>query len=538
VTTEHESFWEERIGLSGIRSKILDRAIPAKVGWLHTLGSICLTLIVVLVTTGVLLSFNYSPDPANAYSSIRYIENHVVLGHLVRGLHHWAATLLIIALVLHLLHTLFGLAFVKPREVTWAVGVLMLIVVLVMGFTGYLLPWDEKAYWATVVGTNMAGDVPVIGTAILLVIRGGAEVGAATLSHFYGAHLTLLPMALALLLAVHLYLVVFHGIKGKTKDQGNDTAEKGATVPFWPNVMAMDSAAALTVLALLFVLALKWGAPLGAPADPTETGFLPRPEWYFLPLFQLLTLFPSSAEGVAAIGIPLLGAVVVLTLPWWSRRIVVSRVGTRSLLGGAGLGFAAVVLLGLAGAIPSPEQKTIVAPEVSRGRLLFESLGCRNCHSVRGLGGIAGPDLTLVGLAHGDPTWLRDQVQDPHQHKALAPMPDFPLRGERMTDLVAYLVSLGNDLRYTAGARQLFQQNCVGCHRLGNEPGGVFGPDLGAIGKIRPVAHIHQYIEAPTSLNPDALMPANKTLTHLQVEDVARYIVATALADMKADRLP
>ncbi len=550
MTVDLGKFWDERIGRSRIQSHLLDREIPVRVGWLHTLGAICLALILVLVSTGILLTFNYSPDPSHAYSSIRYIEHEVPVGYLVRGLHHWSATFLIVAIVLHLLHTLFDLAFVRPREITWVAGVLMLFVVLVLGFTGYLLPWDEKAYWATVVGTNMVRDFPVIGESLLSLVRGGAEVGAATLARFYGAHLTLLPLALALLLGLHLYLVVFHGITGKTSGRpGSDTEREEneahvrgvslestpRTVPFWPNVVAMDAVAALLIMALLFLLALQIGAPLGAPADPTDTSYLPRPEWYFLPLFQLLAIVPGWAEGVAAIGIPSAGALLVLTVPWWSRRLLRSVAGRRSLLGGASLGLVLVVLLGIAGAAPSSDQETIVAPAVSRGRLLFEMLGCRNCHSIRGLGGVVGPDLTLVGLEHGDTVWLRDQLRDPRSHGPLAPMPDFPLEGERMTDLVAFLVSLGNDLRYSTAAPRLFTDRCASCHQLAGEGTGVFGPDLGQIGRIRSVSYVHQYIEGPTSLNSDALMPADKILTHEQVEDVSRYIVATALQRNQAD---
>lgn len=549
MTADRRRFWDERIGLSNIRSHLFDRAIPAEVGWFHTLGAICTALIVVLVLTGILLTLNYSPDPSHAYSSIRYIEREVPIGQLVRALHHWAATFLIVAIFLHLLHTLFDLAFARPREMTWVAGVLMLFVVLALGFTGYLLPWDEKAYWATVVGTNMVGDFPVVGEPLLFLVRGGAEVGAATLSHFYGAHLTLLPLALAILLGFHLYLVVLHGITGGSSGRsGGDTEgearkaqigrveleSKPTTVPFWPNVLAMDAIAALVVLGLLFFIAVRVGAPLGAPADPTDTSYVPRPEWYFLPLFQLLTIFPGSAEGVAAVGIPITLTLLVVTLPWWSRRLLGSVAGRYSLWGAAGLGVVVAVLLGIAGSAP-PSNREIVTPAVSRGRLLFEMLGCRNCHSIRGLGGVVGPDLTLVGLEHGDTLWLRDQLRDPRSHGPLAPMPDFQLEGERMTDLVAFLVSLGNDLRYSLAAPDLFTDHCVGCHQLAGEGAGVFGPDLGLIGRIRSVAYVHQYIEGPTSLNPDALMPANKGLSHEQVEDVSRYIVATALQRNQAD---
>ena len=520
MTLGNREFWDERLGLQAIRSQLLDRRVPATVGWAHTLGAVCLTLILVLVLTGILLTINYSPDPGHAYHSIRYIEREIVLGRLVRGLHHWAASFLIVAAVLHLLHTFFHLAFVRPRELTWITGVLMLLVILTLGFTGYLLPWDEKAYWATVVGTNMVGQTPVIGEPLLHLVRGGAEVGAAALSRFYGVHLTLLPLALAVLVGLHVYLVVRHGISSKKPESSQR---------FWPNVVAMDAVAALLVLGLLFYFALRFGAPLEAPADPTNTSYAPRPDWYFLPLFQLLVMFPGSAEAVAAVGLPFATAVLILTLPWWSRPFLRSPAGRSSLLAGAGLASVVVVLLGVTGVAPMAEGALVVDPAVPRGRVLFETLGCRNCHSLRGLGGIVGPDLTLVGLEHPDTVWLRDQLRDPRSHGPDTPMPNFPLEGERMSDLVAFLGSLGNDLRYSSDAPRLYTQSCSACHRLGSQEGGIFGPDLGQLGKIRSAAYVHQYTESPSSLNPEALMPAITSLTHEQVEDIARYVVATAL---------
>ena len=537
-------FLDERSGFSAVLARIFDREMPAGIGWLHTLGSVCIIMILVLVLTGILLTLNYSPDPGHAYHSIRYIENEIPLGSLVRGLHYWSATILILVMTFHLLHTVFHFAFARPRELTWLTGASMLLVILAMGFTGYLLPWDEKAYWATVVGTRMAEQAPLIGKLLQGLLRGGADVGAATLSRFYGAHLTLLPLALATLMGLHIYLVVFHGISGKdaadSKDAGArepigdpinrpDNAEKQGIRKFWPDIVAMDVTAGLLSVALLFFLALRVGAPLGLPADSTVTSYVPRPEWYFLPLFKLLTLFPGSLEAFAAVGIPLVATVLLLSLPWWSRSLLDSTAGRTSLLVGIGFVSGSVVLLGISGSTDSSQDEFVLPPAVARGRLLFETLGCRSCHSIRGIGGIVGPDLALVGLEHGDTVWLRDQLLDPSTHADDTPMPKFPLEGERMSDLVRFLWSMGNDLQYSADAPHVFVQQCSACHTLGNSEVVTFGPDLGLLGTIRTVAYIHQYIEDPSSLNTEALMPPSKGLTHEQVEDVARYVVATAL---------
>ncbi|MFQ5550323.1 MAG: cytochrome c, partial [Gemmatimonadales bacterium] len=199
-----------------------------------------------------------------------------------------------------------------------------------------------------------------------------------------------------------------------------------------------------------------------------------------------------------------------------------------ALVGGSGGTLAVVVLLGLA-ALESQPARTLAAPEVARGRLLFETLGCRNCHSLRGLGGVVGPDLALVGLEHRDTAQFRQQLQDPQSHAADTPMPTFPLKGERMRDLVSFLASLGNDLRYTSEAPGLYRDNCSICHQLAGEGVGVFGPDLAVPGRIHSVAYVHQYIEEPSLLFSEASMPPSQSLTHEQVEDIARYVVATAL---------
>lgn len=557
MTESRGNFWDERLGLSGIRSRLLERGIPAEVGWAHTLGSVSLALLAVLVVTGILLTVNYSPSTEHAYHSVRYIDHEARFGPLVRGLHYWAASFLVLAVGVHLLHSFWRFAFRCPREITWCTGACALVAVLAFAFTGYLLPWDEKAYWATVVGTNMVGQFPGVGGFLLRVVRGGEEVGAATLSRFYGAHVTILPFLLAVLVGLHLYLVVLHGIARKDAARSAPRAQgeswrspvRGARpnngsnrVPFWPNVMAMDAAAAFVVLAVLFVVAARSGAPLEAPADPTNTQYVPRPEWYFLPLFKLLTFFPGSWEPIAAVVIPLGSALVVLTVPWWAALLASSRAGQRVLVGGAGLAVAGVVALGIAAVAPpgavelqvggaKPRVWTLPPPEprIARGRLLFEQLGCPNCHSVRGLGGVVGPDLTLVGLRRPDTAWLAAHLDDPRSIVPTSPMPPFPLEGERKSDLVAFLLSLGNDLRYTPRAPRLYAERCTACHRLGGE-GGTYGPNLDRVGRVRTAAYVHQYVESPTSLNPDARMPpAAFGLSHEEVEDIARYVVATAL---------
>jgi quinol-cytochrome oxidoreductase complex cytochrome b subunit len=198
------------MGLLGVWKAIFDRKVP-KVNWWYTLGSASLFLAIMQAVTGIFLSIYYIPTPEDAYNSIEYIMNGVAFGWLIRGIHHWGATLMVVVVFIHMLRVFVTASFKYPRELTWLIGVGLLLVTLGMGFTGYLLPWDERAYWATTVGTQIAGSVPFIGDFILKALRGGTDLSALTLQRFFSAHIWMLPAALAGLIGVHLYLVIKHG---------------------------------------------------------------------------------------------------------------------------------------------------------------------------------------------------------------------------------------------------------------------------------------------------------------------------------------
>jgi quinol-cytochrome oxidoreductase complex cytochrome b subunit len=203
---------EERTGLVGGIKWFLYRKVPSDISWAQTLGSATLTAFLVQATTGVFLAMYYKPHPDTAYESIQYITNDVTLGWLVRGMHRWGASVFIILLFLHMARVfLFG-AYKYPRELNWIVGVLLLVLGMLEGFTGYLLPWDETAYWATVVGINLNGTAPFAGPLLAQFLRGGAEIGTDTLSRFYSMHMLLLPGAIFALIGLHLYLVMRLGV--------------------------------------------------------------------------------------------------------------------------------------------------------------------------------------------------------------------------------------------------------------------------------------------------------------------------------------
>lgn len=302
-----------RLGWYGFVRKNLDEPMPAGVGWWQTLGNLLMTLLIFQFVTGFALAMYYSPSPESAHASVSHVTHEVPLGSFVRGLHVWGSTIIVVALVLHTLRVFFWGSYKRPRELTWLVGVLIFQVILGFSFTGYLLPWDQKAYWATVVGTRIAATIPFIGDALLNLIRGGPEVGALTLTRFYAVHVMLLPASLIGLMGLHLYLVRRHHIAGPVNKI------KGPPVPFYPNQLFKDAIVLLFGVGLLIYLAMGFPPALEAIADPTGTDFAPRPEWYFLGLYELLKVMPSGYEMVATVVIPGAVSLGMFFLPWLDR---------------------------------------------------------------------------------------------------------------------------------------------------------------------------------------------------------------------------
>lgn len=202
---------DERLGLTTIHDVVLDRKVP-KVNWWFTLGSASLFLFLLQGITGIFLTVYYVPSPDHAYDSVQYIMNEVRFGWLIRGIHHWGASLMVLVVFIHMLRTFFFAAYKYPRELTWLSGVILFLATLGMGFTGYLLPWNQRSYWATTVGTEIAGTVPLIGPFILNVLRGGSELSAITLARFFAVHIWFLPALIVATIGLHLYLVIRLGI--------------------------------------------------------------------------------------------------------------------------------------------------------------------------------------------------------------------------------------------------------------------------------------------------------------------------------------
>jgi ubiquinol-cytochrome c reductase cytochrome b subunit len=465
---------EERIDLSGMRKALLDREVPDNLTWMHTLGSAAAAAFTVQIVTGVVLAMYYAPSPDHAYDSIRYLDSAIPSGALLRGMHHWGASAMVLLVGAHMIRVFTMGAYKYPREANWLVGVGLFALVMGFGFTGYLLPWDQKAFWATEVGTNIAGTMPLFGAMMVKLLRGGSQLGAATLTRFFALHVLLLPLLTGSLIAVHLVMVVRQGIapvspalekdspkRTDSKDypayyKSRYAGSKTKGTRFWPDVIAKDLAVAAGMVVILFILASAFGAGLELPADPSDASYVPRPEWYFLPFFQLLKLVPGSMEAVVAIGVPGALMLALLGLPFYDRnsnRSIRSRpVAALSL--GAVLGATALLL----GASLREDSIGAVAPEAGRaltaveraGRSLFKAQQCGGCHQVgdqkvkKTDDTPDAPDLTKVGLKHSS-SWMHSFMEDPMKFHPDSKMPAFgppKLSHQEIEELARYLSTL------------------------------------------------------------------------------------------------
>jgi len=287
-------------------------------------GGVSLFLFIIQVVTGILLLFYYKGSADQAYESIQFIMSKVEFGWLIRSIHSWSANLFILSLFIHMFSVFFERAYRRPRELTWITGFIMFVLALAFGFSGYLLPWNELAFFATKVGTDIVGAVPLIGEPLKFFLRGGEDVTGATLSRFFGFHVALFPGLFTFLLMVHLLLVQRQGMSEPVHYEGS-AEKKKKTMPFFPNFFLRDLLLWLIVLNILAILAVFFPAELGIKADPLASAPAGiKPEWYFLFMFQTLKYFPAHIlfiEGeILGILMFSLAGLLWLMVPFWDKR--------------------------------------------------------------------------------------------------------------------------------------------------------------------------------------------------------------------------
>ena len=305
---------DDRTGFRKLMEEALDEPIPGGARWRYVFGSALTVVFMVQVFTGILLMTSYSPSSSMAWASVFYISHAMWWGWFIRGVHHFAAQAMVVLLVLHLLQVLWAGAYRRPREFNWWFGMALLFLTLGFSLTGYLLPWDQKGYWATKVATNIMGGAPVAGPYLQKILVGGPDYGNQTVTRFYGLHVGVLPTLLVLCLAAHVALFRRHGITPPPN------AERRPTARFWPEQLFLDTLfSAAVVGVVIFLVLAEGGANLDAPADPSSSDYPARPEWYFLSLFQMLKLFPGDREIIGTIVIPTALVVVMMVLPFIDR---------------------------------------------------------------------------------------------------------------------------------------------------------------------------------------------------------------------------
>lgn len=419
---------DDRLGVVELfKTSMSEKRPPRGIGWLRTLGFAALTVLVLQVLSGLAIAMHYVPSTSLAYDSVRALEQDVPGGRFARALHYWGASAFVIAVAVHLARVFFTGAYKAPREATWLTGVGLFVIVLAFGFTGYLLPWDQKAYFATKVGTQIAGKAPVLGAHIQQILNGGDEVGAPTLTRFYVIHVVLLPLALFGLLGLHLYLIQRHGVAppGLRVDQEGEPGE-----PYYPHHTAKEAVVGVLVAAALFWLASTKSAPLEALAEPSDTEYDPRPDWYFAGLFQLLKVFKGPLEPIGSFWLPNALLFGLVLLPFldrnreraWRKRKLVVGIGALVCVGAA-----ALTWIGIndkpknAKQLDYPLGLTEIEKE---GYRLVRRLKCVECHKAGDVGKTDhdAPDLDKIDQK---PEVVAEILRDPRAAIDSENMPDF-----------------------------------------------------------------------------------------------------------------
>jgi len=454
-------WFDDRTGVSTVFNTLMPRHIvpSSSASWFYVFGSATLFAFIIQVVTGVTLAFMYVPSAGEAYQSLQYITDQTTFGRVVRGMHNWGASAMILLVGLHMIRVYLTAAYKFPREMHWITGVVLLALTVGMGFTGQVVRWDQTAVWSTIVAAEQAGRIPFIGRWVADFLIGGQTIGGATLSRMFAYHVFLIPALLFIFIGFHLYLVYKNGISEmpkagdpvdpKTYRQEYEEKIKKSGVPFWPDAAWRDMVFSFCVITIILLIAIIIGPPaLNAPPDPSNIDALPVPDWYFVFYFAFLALSPPEIESYLMIGGPLIIGLLLFFLPFisnhgersplrrpWAIAIVVLFIGSLSGLWAIGITspwsphFQAEPL--------TAEMIGASSGQIYRGGEYFNEKGCLYCHKISGHGGERGPDLTYIGdkLSANELTW---RIMNGGLN-----MPGFGgiLTNEELSNLVAFLKS-------------------------------------------------------------------------------------------------
>ena len=408
---------DDRSGLVTWARHALEHPVPRRTGWWYVFGSATFIAFMLQVVTGIALATAYVQSTGDAYESLRFISEQALMGRFLRGLHYFGASAMVVLVGIHVARVYVMGAYKFPRELNWLTGALLLLLTLALAFTGQLLRWDQTAVWSTIVAAAQAGRMPVVGRGLAHFVLAGDTVGGTTLSRFFAFHVFFIPALVFLLIGLHLWLVLKHGIseppeEGQPVDKATYRARyaellKRDGVPFWPDAAWRDVVFGAGVVAVVALLAVVIGPPaLGNPPDPSLLHADPRPDWYFLWYFAILALTPSHLETAVIIVAPLVFGAVLLLIPLFNT-------GERSVKRRPWAGILVVLIVTIIGAFwyageqapwsPDFAAKPLAAATlrdtnaaVVNGARLFHEKGCEFCHMIAGQGGKRGPDLTMV----------------------------------------------------------------------------------------------------------------------------------------------
>jgi len=463
-----------RTGLDALLRAALDEPVPGGARLAYIFGSGLLFIFLSQIITGVFLALYYVPSADHAHTTVAYITKSVTAGSFLRSLHAYGASAMVVVLLLHLSQTYIYGAYKGRRELLWLSGCVLFVLVLAMAFTGYLLPWDQRAYFATAVGTNAASEIPWIGESLKRMMRGGTEMGTLTISRFFVAHVFLIPACIFALIASHIFLFRKAGAAGPVTENPYKPEQKSE--PFYPRQVLMDLSLTALLIVGLGLLCFMVPASLGPAANPADTQYIPRPEWYYLPIFQWLKYWHGAASVVGILIIPTVLVLAIIALPFLDRSI--ERRPWKRPVAIAAYAFVLFMLLGLGlrsqyldkhdpgVAQQLAKQKTeeeeymrkpfepelssasllaanvaLADPLAAKGKTIFEAQSCNACHGDGGVGTAAGP--ALVGIAAKlPPDRVAELLKRPTTKMTAGGMPDVNLPPDDLKALVAFLESL------------------------------------------------------------------------------------------------